>query len=223
MVADPRSYMTYQPLLTEPADVLEHPRQDFLAALRVIATGPSHQTSFAGQDEKEDEHMLTTGEQQQLCRIGQELRDADRGFAWRLGVRQGMLRWARPGRQAYLLALAVLAAALLCLVAAARRLLVAFAGGADGVGGPDGPGRHRMAGLGLRTGARSRCQSAARPAAVRRHGCAMSGAESTDGWVRACSLADLDEDQPVHVDIGECPVCLVRVGVAVYALRADGN
>lgn len=69
--------------------------------------------------------MLTTGEQQGLRRIEQELRDADRGFAWRLGVFQGMLRWARPGRQAYLLALAVLAVAVLCLAAAPRRLLLA--------------------------------------------------------------------------------------------------
>ncbi|HET9967730.1 MAG TPA: FAD-dependent oxidoreductase [Streptosporangiaceae bacterium] len=37
-------------------DVLEHPRQDFQAALRVIATGPSRQTSFPGQEEKEDDH-----------------------------------------------------------------------------------------------------------------------------------------------------------------------
>ena len=78
--------------------------------------------------------MLTTGEQQGLRRIEQELRDADRGFAWRLGVFQGMLRWARPGRQAYLLALAVLAVAVLCLAAAPRRLLVAFAERAVRVG-----------------------------------------------------------------------------------------
>ena len=37
-------------------DVLEHPRQDFQAALRVIATGPSRETSFPGQEEKEDDH-----------------------------------------------------------------------------------------------------------------------------------------------------------------------
>ena len=37
-------------------DVLEHPRQDFQAALRVIAAGPSHQTSLPDQEEKEDEH-----------------------------------------------------------------------------------------------------------------------------------------------------------------------
>lgn len=29
-------------------DVLEHPHQDFQAALRVIATGPPHETSFPG-------------------------------------------------------------------------------------------------------------------------------------------------------------------------------
>jgi NADH:quinone reductase (non-electrogenic) len=37
-------------------DVLEHPRQDFQAAVRVIATGPSHVTSLPGQEEKEAEH-----------------------------------------------------------------------------------------------------------------------------------------------------------------------
>jgi NADH:quinone reductase (non-electrogenic) len=36
--------------------VLEHPRQDFRAALRVIATGPSRQTSLPGPEEKEAEH-----------------------------------------------------------------------------------------------------------------------------------------------------------------------
>ncbi len=74
--------------------------------------------------------MLTIGEQQELRQVEQELRDADRGFAWRLTLLQGMLRWARPGRQAYLLVLAVLAAALLRLVAAAGRLLMAVAEGA---------------------------------------------------------------------------------------------
>ena len=38
--------------------------------------------------------MLTTGEQQELRQIEQELRDTDRGFAWRLTLLQGMLRWA---------------------------------------------------------------------------------------------------------------------------------
>jgi Protein of unknown function (DUF3040) len=74
--------------------------------------------------------MLTTGEQQELRQIEEELRDADRGFAWRLTVLQGMLRWAAPGRRVYLLALAVLAAALLRLAAAAGRLLMALAEGA---------------------------------------------------------------------------------------------
>ena len=49
----------------------------------------------------------------------------------------------------------------------------------------------------------------------------MSTPGSTNGWVRACSLADLDEDQPVHADIGKCPVCLVRTSGAVYALRDE--
>ncbi len=74
--------------------------------------------------------MLTTGEQQELRQVEQELRDTDRGFARRLTLLQGMLRWAGPGRQTYLLALAVLAAALLRLAAAAGRLLMAVAEGA---------------------------------------------------------------------------------------------
>jgi len=35
-------------------DVLEHPRQDFQAALRVIATGPSRVTPFPDEKEAED-------------------------------------------------------------------------------------------------------------------------------------------------------------------------
>ena len=74
--------------------------------------------------------MLTTGEQEELRQIEQELRKADRGFARRLVLLQGVLRWAAPGRPAYLLALAALAAALLWIVAAAGRLLMACAEGA---------------------------------------------------------------------------------------------
>ncbi|MGH3120192.1 MAG: hypothetical protein ACRDND_04040 [Streptosporangiaceae bacterium] len=39
--------------------------------------------------------------------------------------------------------------------------------------------------------------------------------------MRARSLAEISEDSPVHVDIGECPVCLVRSGSVVYALRDE--
>jgi len=74
--------------------------------------------------------MLTAGEQQELHQIEEDLRDTDRGFAWRLTLLEGILGWAGPGRQAYLLVLAVLAVALLWLVAAAGRLLMAFAEGA---------------------------------------------------------------------------------------------
>jgi 3-phenylpropionate/trans-cinnamate dioxygenase ferredoxin component len=49
----------------------------------------------------------------------------------------------------------------------------------------------------------------------------LSAPESTGGWMRACSLAEIGEDSPVHVDVGECPVCLVRTGGAVYALRDE--
>ena len=44
----------------------------------------------------------------------------------------------------------------------------------------------------------------------------MSMLGRTDGWVRACSLADLGEDEPVHADIGQRQVCLVRTGGAVH-------
>ena len=74
--------------------------------------------------------MLSTGEQQELRQIEEELRDAGHGFAWRLTVLQGMLRWAAPGRRVYLSVLAVLAAALLRLAAAAGRMLMACAEGA---------------------------------------------------------------------------------------------
>ena len=110
-------------------DVLEHPRQDFQAALRVIATGPPHRRHSRVRKRKKMTIMLTPGEQQELRQIEQELRDTDRGFGRRLTLLQGMLRWARPGRQTYLLALAVLAAALLRLAAAAGRPLIAVARG----------------------------------------------------------------------------------------------
>ena len=74
--------------------------------------------------------VLTSGEQQELHQIEVDLRKTDRGFARRLALLQGVLRWAGPGRQAYLLALAVLAAARLRLAAAAGRLLMACAQGA---------------------------------------------------------------------------------------------
>lgn len=40
-------------------------------------------------------------------------------------------------------------------------------------------------------------------------------------WVLACSLAKLEEDAPVHVDIGDTPVCVVRTGGAVHAVRDE--
>ena len=49
------------------------------------------------------------------------------------------------------------------------------------------------------------------------HG-ALGGAGS---WVLACSLAKLEEDAPVHVDIGDTPVCVVRTGGAVHAVRDE--
>lgn len=74
--------------------------------------------------------MLTTGEQRELRLIEEELQNTDRGFAWRLTLVQGVLRWAAPGRQGCLLILAALAAALARLAAAAERLLKELARGA---------------------------------------------------------------------------------------------
>lgn len=68
--------------------------------------------------------MLTIGEQRVLCQIEKGLRADDREFAWRLASFHGVLRWAAPGRQGWLLAVAVMAAALLTFVAATGRLTV---------------------------------------------------------------------------------------------------
>jgi hypothetical protein len=73
---------------------------------------------------------MLAGEQHELHHIEQELRDTDRWFARRLTLLHGLLRWAGPGRQAHLLALTVLAAALLPLAAGTGRLLRVFAEGA---------------------------------------------------------------------------------------------
>jgi hypothetical protein len=74
--------------------------------------------------------MLTRGEQRELRLIGEELQNTDRGFARRLTLVQGVLRWAAPGRQGCLLILAALAAALAWLAAASERLLRQLARGA---------------------------------------------------------------------------------------------
>ncbi len=69
--------------------------------------------------------MLTTGEERELRQIEAGLREQDGGFARRLRLLQGVLRWAAPGRQGYLLAVAVvLAAVLLRAVTAPGRLLI---------------------------------------------------------------------------------------------------
>ena len=74
--------------------------------------------------------MLTTGEQRELRLIEEELQNTDRRFTRRLTMVQGLLRWAAPGRQARLLILAALAAALVRFAAAAERLLRELARGA---------------------------------------------------------------------------------------------
>jgi hypothetical protein len=81
--------------------------------------------------------MLTTAEQQELRQIEEGLRAHERGYARRLTLVQGLLRWAAPGRQRYLLALATVAgglqgfliAVLLWFVAAGRWLLDEIARG----------------------------------------------------------------------------------------------
>jgi hypothetical protein len=164
--------------------------------------------------------MLTTSEQQELRRIQQVLRKADRGFAWRLTVLQGAQCLAAPVRQVYLLVVAVAAAGPRRLVTLAGRLLRAYVKGAvlmdpialmaladaawpgwgsGQVPGPSAgpvPDRPQSGGTDPRLALRER----------RRR-------------VHACRQADLGENQPANVDVGQCPVCLVRTGSTVYTLR----
>ncbi len=50
----------------------------------------------------------------------------------------------------------------------------------------------------------------------------MSGTAWPPGrWVRACGLADLAENSPAHADACGYPVCLVRSGQGLYALRDE--
>lgn len=82
--------------------------------------------------------MLTTAEQQELRQIEEGLRAHEYGYARRLTLVQGLLRWAAPGRQGYLLVLATVAGALqgfliavlLWFVTAGRWLLDEIARGA---------------------------------------------------------------------------------------------
>lgn len=79
--------------------------------------------------------MLTTAEQQELRQIEEGVQAHDRGFARRLTLLQGLLRWAAPGRPGHLLAAATIAGALqgflitvlLWFAAAGRRLLTEVA------------------------------------------------------------------------------------------------
>ena len=96
-------------------------------------------TEAADPDQEEGSwlEMLTTAEQQELRQIEQGLGAHERGYARRLTLVQGLLRWAAPGRQRYLLALATVAgglqgflmAVLLWFVAAGRWLLDEIARG----------------------------------------------------------------------------------------------
>lgn len=73
--------------------------------------------------------MFPTDQQQELRQIEEGLRAEDRGFGRRLTLQQSVLRWAAPGRQGFLLVLAmaiVVAVALLAFgTAVPRRLLAA--------------------------------------------------------------------------------------------------
>jgi hypothetical protein len=77
--------------------------------------------------------VFSTDEQQELRKIEDGLRAQDRGFGRRLTLQQGVLRWAAPGRQGFLLALAlavVAAVALLAFGTVVTRRLLAAAGAA---------------------------------------------------------------------------------------------
>ncbi len=123
-------------------DVLEHPRQDFQAALDLIASGPPQVTPSAG-----------------AARAGS-------------AEKQGEAEDAHHQQ-------------------------------AEGM--PHGPAANADAGQTAPAGS----------------GPGVSAPGSAGGWVRACPLAKLGEGRPVHVDIGECPVCVVRSDGTVYALRDE--
>ena len=123
-------------------DVLEHPRQDFQAALDLIASGPPQvmtSTGAARTGSAEREGETEHGHHQQAERV------------------------------------------------------------------PPGPAANADAG---------------QPAPAR-SGPGGSAPGSTGGWVRACPLGKLGEGRPVHVDIGECQICVVRSAGTVYALRDE--
>lgn len=47
---------------------------------------------------------------------------------------------------------------------------------------------------------------------------AASAQPAALGWQRACTLADLPEELPVHVELAGVPVCLIRTGERVDAI-----
>jgi 3-phenylpropionate/trans-cinnamate dioxygenase ferredoxin subunit len=128
-------------------DVLEHPRQDFQAALDLIASGPPPVTASAGPERAEIAGRADREE-------GETARAAHHRLA------EGV----PPGR-------------------------ASNADAAQAEPGGNGPG--------------------------------MSAPGSTDGWARVCPLDKLREDQPLHADIGQCAVCVVRSNGTLYALRDE--
>jgi NADH dehydrogenase len=58
-------------------------------------------------------------------------------------------------------------------------------------------------------------------AAAGGNGPGVSAPGSSDGWARACPLAKLRERQSVHVDIGECQVCVVLSNGTLYAVHDE--
>jgi 3-phenylpropionate/trans-cinnamate dioxygenase ferredoxin subunit len=47
----------------------------------------------------------------------------------------------------------------------------------------------------------------------------MSDIATRRGWVRACALADVPEDGAVRVEMGGCPVAVVRAADEVFAIK----
>jgi hypothetical protein len=66
--------------------------------------------------------MSPASEQRELSQIADGLRAGDRRFARRMAVREGVLSWAAPGRQDFLLLLALAGIMVLALLGCAQVL-----------------------------------------------------------------------------------------------------
>jgi 3-phenylpropionate/trans-cinnamate dioxygenase ferredoxin subunit len=47
----------------------------------------------------------------------------------------------------------------------------------------------------------------------------MSDVVTKAGWVRACALAEVAQDAAIRVELGRCPVAIVRTEGEVFAIR----